>query len=413
MNQKRLLIVGAGWEQVPIIVEARKRDIHVIAVDGNPEAPGLKLANTCRVVSTRDCEGVLAVAQEEQVDGITYMITESPMRAIHEAANRLGLAGPGWKSVEATVSKTRMREIFAEAGIPNARFGRVRSIEEAEAIWPNISGVCVVKPADTSGQLGLHRIERKEELAFAIQDALRYSPAGEVILEEWLQGEEVNGVGIVLNGKIEAITISDRQKHESEAFGIVQRHCYPASCTSGELQEVEVLCQRTVDVVEIENGIIFPQIILSPRGPIMAEFGERIPGGIMRELFEFATGYNLVDLQIDIALGQIGSLEQYRTRKVYPSVIVKFLNCMPGPLRPGGVATTVGLEKIRGMPGVLGADFFTNAHLPQTIRPLRRSADRFFYIVAGGQDVKDAETKSEKAAEVIDFLDSEGKSLKL
>jgi biotin carboxylase len=413
MSQKRLLIVGAGWEQVPIIREARGRGIHVIAVDGNPEAPGFAMASSHRVVSTRDSEGVLAVAREERVDGITYMITESPMRAIREAADQLGLPGPSHKSVEATVSKTRMREIFAEAGILNALFGRARSLEEATAIWRSISGVCVVKPADTAGQLGLHRIEREEELVFAVEDALGYSPTGEVIVEEWLEGVEVNGVGVVLNGEIKAITISDREKHETEAFGIVQRHCYPASCTSGQLQEVEALCQRAVEVLEIENGIIFPQIILSPRGAIMAEFGERIPGGIMRELFEFATGYNLVDLQIDIALREIGPLEQYRTRDVYPSVVVKFLNCMPGPLMPGRVATTVGLETIREMPGILGADFFTNAHLPQTIRPLKRSADRFFYIVAGGKDLKDAQTKSEKAAEVIEFLDSEGKSLKL
>ena len=52
--QQTLLIVGAGWEQIPIIEKAMNRGIKVIAVDGNPAAPGLKMASESRVVSTRN-----------------------------------------------------------------------------------------------------------------------------------------------------------------------------------------------------------------------------------------------------------------------------------------------------------------------------------------------------------------------
>jgi biotin carboxylase len=145
----------------------------------------------------------------------------------------------------------------------------------------------------------------------------------------------------------------------------------------------------------------------------MAEFGERIPGGIMKELFEYATGYDLVAIQLDIALGLIQPLENYCTKPVFESVIVKFLNCYPGgPLRAGAIKETHNLEQVRQMEGILAADFFVNADKPQEIRPLKRAADRCFFIVAGGKNREQAIERSEFAAKVIDFTDHEGKSLK-
>jgi biotin carboxylase len=271
----------------------------------------------------------------------------------------------------------------------------------------------VIKPVDASGQLGLHIINDFNAVESCFVDALCFSVAGEVIIEEWLKGSEVNVVGIVLGGEIRSMIISDREKHPTEAFGVVQRHVYPANISDEQRRSIEDLCRHVVLALEIQNGIIFPQIIVTERGPIMAEFGERIPGGIMREVFEFSTGYNLVNLQIDISLDQIRPLSAYRTEQASPAVVVKFLNCQPGPLKPGKVANILHREEVLAMDGIRVAQFFTDPAKPQEIRPLRKSADRFFYVVAVGSDREQAMARSEAAASSIDFLDSNGASLKV
>lgn len=410
---KRLMVVGAGWDQTPIIERARSRGYYVIALDGNAQAHGMRYADKAYAISTRDSEAVLAAAQQERIDGITYMITESPLYAIRHVANAMGLVGPSQKSVEATVSKVRMREIFDDAGIPNARFGRARTVEEAEALADRIGYPLVIKSADVGGQLGLFKLERREQVADAFDVAKSYSVGGEAILEEWLEGREVNGVAVVMDGRIRELTISDRLKHPQRSFGIVHRHLFPSACLPDELGAVADICQQTVEAMEIRNGIVFPQIIVTPRGPKLAETGERIPGGVMKELFELATGIDLVDLQLDISLNQLRELEHYRTLPRYPAVTVKFMNCDPGPLKPGKVAQVVGRERALTLPGIVEAQFYNDPTKPQEIRPLRNARDRFYIVIAVGETREEVIARSNAAADVLDFLDEQGHSLKL
>jgi biotin carboxylase len=411
--QQTVVVVGAGWDQTPIIQEARRQGHRVVAVDGNPHAHGFQYADKAVVVSTRDLEGVLGVARDEQADALTYMITESPMPAIRYAADSLGLPGPSHKSVEATVSKVRMRDILADAGVPAIRYGKASTLAEAKQVAETVGFPSVMKSADVGGQLGLFRLHEQEDVAAHFAEALHYSVGGEVIIEEWLEGPEVNGVAIVLDGKIRVLTVSDRIKDERQAFGIVQRHLFPSACSASELTEIHTLCQETVHAMEIGNGIIFPQMILTQRGPILVETGERVPGGVMKELFEYATGYDLVRLQLDISLGQIRDLIHYKTIPVYPAVTVKFMNCEPGPLRPGVVATMTGRNEALARKSILEAQFYNDPTQPQEIRPLRHARDRFFFIIAAGDSRAEVVRESDHAAELLDFLDPQGQSLKL
>lgn len=410
-NPQTLLIVGAGAEQVPIIETAMGRGLRVIAVDGNPHAPGFDLATLSKVVSTRDEQGVLAVAKENNVDGITYMITETPLAAIRHAACALNLPAPTANSVEASVSKARMREIFEACGVRNPKFDRTTRPERASDIAQDIGYPLVIKPADSSGQAGLTRVDDPAQLSAAFACAVEASPTAEVILEECLDGPELNAVGIVLGGEVRALTISDREKHPTKAFGVVMRHVFPAHLDAPRHQAVVDLCFQVVQALGIENGVIFPQIINTATGPVMVEIGERVPGGIMKELFEFATGFDLLNLQIDIALGDIAPLETYRTVAQYDAVVVKFLTCDPGPLKPGRVADVTGWDDMMKRDGVLAADYFYKGGPFQEIKSLKASPDRFFYIVAGGASRDEACARADDAARTLDFMDEHGNTL--
>lgn len=409
--RETLLIVGAGHEQTPIIKKSMSRGIKVIAVDGDLFAPGLKMASEHRVVSTRDQKGVLKVAEEFSIDGVTYMIAESPLKTIQYISKKLGLNSPSEKSIDASVSKSVMREIFQSAGIVNPKFKYVKKLSDAEKACQYVGFPLVVKPADSSGQLGLSLVQDPEKFLHAFETALGFSNQGVVIIEEWLEGPELNAVGVVLNGNIQSLVISDRETHPTQAFGVVQRHVFPANLTKKDFKNVEKLCTDVTGALEIENGIIFPQIILTKDGPVMVEFGERIPGGIMKELFEYATGYDLIDLQIDIALGKIKKMDAYKTTNKYASVVVKFINCQPGPLKAGYVSKMIGKERMLKMDGILAADYFFNPDKVQEIKPLKQSANRFYYLVSVGDNRKEACNRAELAAQTIDFLNSEGNSM--
>ncbi|MFO7697073.1 MAG: hypothetical protein R6X16_07945 [Anaerolineae bacterium] len=412
-RRKRIVVVGAGWDQTPIIQEAKAQGYYVVALDGDAEAYGLQFADKALSVSTRDMEGVLAVARSERADALTYMITESPLRSVRYAADALGLPAPSHLAVEATVSKPRMREIFAAAGIRNPGYAKASSLPVALDRARDLGFPLVLKSADVGGQLGLHVLHSLEDLERSFDDAQASSYGGEVILEQLLMGPEVNVVAIVLDGQIQEMTISDRIKDEHKGFGVVMRHLYPADCTATVADQITDVCQRSVRAMELKDGIIFPQLIVSDEGPVIVETGVRIPGGVMKELFEYATGYNLVKVQLDISLGCFGELSQYRLAEPHEAVTVKFINGDPGPLRPGKVSGVLGRDDALSVAGVVEAQYYNDPTRPQEVRPLVNGRDRFYYVIAVGTSREQVVESSDRATSLLDIVSETGESLKI
>lgn len=410
MRPRRILVLGAGWEQVPLIREARRQGHVIIAVDGDPAAPGASEAHRFHCISTRDTLAILELARRERVEAATYMATETPLPALCALAEAFGFPGPGRLSVEASLDKGRMRELFQAAGIPGPAFAKVASVEEGLEAAKRVGYPMVVKPADRGGQVGLARVASPAELAEALPVALGRAFGGTAILEAWMRGPEFNAVAVVLEGRIQAFILSDRLKPE-EAFGVVQRHLYPPDLDAVQVEAARALCQRCAEAMEVRQGILFPQLILTERGFLPVEIGERIPGGVMAPLFREATGIDLVKLQLAFSLGDPPDLSASGVPS--PAVTVQFVTAEPGALRPGDCVEVRGRETLHALGGIVEAAFFGPEMGPHPIRPLRTGGDRFFSILARGPDREEAMRRSEAALAHLDFLDAGGCSLKL
>ncbi|OUU30992.1 MAG: hypothetical protein CBB97_00660, partial [Candidatus Endolissoclinum sp. TMED37] len=55
-SKKVILIIGAGREQVPAYLLAKKMGLEIVCTDIDQNAPGFKLADHSIIVSTRDVE---------------------------------------------------------------------------------------------------------------------------------------------------------------------------------------------------------------------------------------------------------------------------------------------------------------------------------------------------------------------
>ena len=63
---KRLLVLGAGPAQRGLLAAARARELHVIAVDRDPSAPGFRYADRRAILSTEDEPGIERLAAAER-----------------------------------------------------------------------------------------------------------------------------------------------------------------------------------------------------------------------------------------------------------------------------------------------------------------------------------------------------------
>lgn len=395
-----VLFVGAGRHQRRAIAQARERGLRVVAVDRNPDAPGLALADEQEVVDFVDVDAVAEVARRHAVDGVLTVSADRAVPVVAAVTERLGLPSIGTGVAHRMTHKIAMRRTLAEEGIPQPPFAAVRNLAEGRAALESVGLPAVLKPVDSGGQRGLFRIEEAGDLESHLHSALAESPGREAIVEGFVEGTEMNGIVVTRGGTARLLTLSDRLRPPGVGFGVGWIHVYPASIHSDQLELAERIAERSVAALGMHDGIAFPQLIASPDGSVsVVEVAARIPGGQMADLVRHAVGVDLVEVALRFALGEPVPDDVALPRFSQP-LAIRFLTAAPGPLRTGRVTRVGALDAVLDAPGVVQAETYLAEG--ETIRPVRLDGDRRGYVIATAATSIEALARAESAARLVD-----------
>jgi biotin carboxylase len=397
---KTVLFVGAGRHQRRAILRAKELGLRVAAVDRNPDAPGLAESDIAKVVDFADADAVIKATARIKLDGVLTVSADRAVPVVAAVAEARGLPGIGLRTAHLMTNKIAMRARLADAGVPQPRFAALRTISETRRAADEVGFPSVLKPADSGGQRGIFRVESLDDIHAHLHEALVASPTGEAILEEFVEGTEMNGIVIARGGEALPLTLSDRLRPPGIGFGVGWIHVYPATTYGEQLDESERVAVHTVHALGLRTGIAFPQLIAVPGGRVVVvECAARIPGGQMADLVRFATGVDLVEVQIRMALGEDLPDELVTARFKQP-LAIRFLTAEPGPLPTGRVTRVGPLDKVLAFPGVVQADVYLQ--VGETIRPVRLDGDRRGYVIATAETNLEALDRAEAAARLLD-----------
>jgi biotin carboxylase len=397
---RTVLFVGAGRHQRRAIVQAKSMGLRVAAVDRNADAPGLQEADIAKVVDFSDVAAVLKATKRLSIDGVLTVSADRAVPVVAAVADARGLPGIGVATAHLMTHKIAMRRRLAEAGVPQPRFAAVRTLSETRRAADEVGFPAVLKPADSGGQRGVFRVESLDDIDRHLHEALVASTSGEAILEEFVDGTEMNGIVVARGGEMILLTLSDRMRPPGIGFGVGWIHVYPPTIPPEQLTDAERVAASAVHALGLRTGIAFPQLIAAPDGRvIVVECAARIPGGQMADLVRVAVGVDLVEVQIRIALGEELPDELVKPQFAQP-LAIRFFTASPGPLPTGRVTRIGSLEKVLAFPGVVQADVYLQRG--ETIRPVRLDGDRRGYVIATGDTNLDALERAEAAATLLD-----------
>ena len=148
---KKLMIMGAGIYQVPLIRKAREMGIYTIAVSIPGNYPGFAVADEVCHINTVDYEAVLKVAREKQIDGIVTAGTDVAVITIGKVCDELGLKGLSFEAARIASDKMLMKECYEAGGVRSARFRRVGLEEDPRQAVRELSYPLIFKAVDSSG----------------------------------------------------------------------------------------------------------------------------------------------------------------------------------------------------------------------------------------------------------------------
>lgn len=346
---KTLMIIGAGILQVPAIEIAKEMNLKTIVTDYNPSAPGLKIADVPIIMSTKDIEGTVRVAKEyaskDRIDGVITVGTDASM-TVAAVANALGLPGIKFEDAEAATNKIKMRTRFKQFNVPSPDFASCWKLEDAYNFIKNHKFPLVIKPADNMGARGVVRIDSEDELPQKFEHAKKFSPSGELIIEEFMEGFELSIDALTFDGKIYITGVADRMI-DFEPYFVEIGHIMPSELPEEQQNEAIEVMKKGMKALGINYGAAKGDIKITPKGAMVGEIAARLSGGFMSAYtYPLSTGVNLIKAAIKIALGERPTEEELKPkfRKVAVEKAI-----IP---QPGYVLSIKGIEEAKKIKGI-------------------------------------------------------------
>ncbi|MDR2010300.1 MAG: ATP-grasp domain-containing protein [Bacteroidales bacterium] len=305
---KKLLILGAGIIQVPIIIKARDLDLYTIVLDKDQKAPGISYSDEFHAISTDDTERVLELAIRRSIDGI-LTTSDYPVNVVAAVAKQLNLPGIPVELAKLCTNKYAQRHFFHQNNINIPKHKLINSINDLFSIdfFP-----CIMKPVDSSASKGVKMIHNQKELLEQYPISKEFSRLKLVIVEEFIHGREFSVETLSQHGKTHIVQITEKQTiGEGIGYFVEDTHITPARITFEENNNIEKTVYDVLHKMRIDNCPTHTELKLNEKGIFIIEIACRLGGDyIASDLVPLSTGVDMLKNVILLSLGKEINIEK-------------------------------------------------------------------------------------------------------
>ncbi len=400
MHSKRILILGAGRYNVPSIHAAREAGFVTFVADKNSLAPGLKAADYALPIDLNDCEALTkAVTAQGRIDGVVSM-AEVGVRAAASISARLGLPSISEEAAANATSKAAMRRNWERMGKYSTDFSIVSSSDQARRAADKLGRFPLVFKPDRSfgGSRGVTRVERAEAVAGAFQAAQAGGlPDSDVVIEHCVEGSEHSAEVLIWNGKTSLLCIGQKIK-SLRPYRVDVSVQYPAQLTTEQESAIADMCHQAVAALGLTQGAAHVEFGLTDDGPVLFELGARCGGGHTPQIAHHVSGVNEFVEACRMACG-MPPVNFTPTRR--RGADYRFL------VFPPGFAQEIDIPESLFADGSI-LDVGVTVQPGEEIRALRSTSERAGFLVAVGENLREALEHADRGCREISIRYADG-----
>lgn len=330
---KKIMVLAAGLLQIDVIEKAKSMGYYVLAVDGNPKAPGFNVADKAICADIVNEETMLKIARDEHVDGVIHPCSEVSMAVMGRINDELGLSGISCEQAICATNKHLMRKAFEKGNAPSPKSILAQDAEDA---WSRLQNEfdtdAILKPSRNSGSRGIAKVSRdmdKGDFIRAYDEALSESRDHSVLIEQFIEGPEFSIEMIVWQGEIHVLTVTDKKTTGAPHF-VELGHNQPSCFSATDVETLKAAAVAGVRALGVNNCACHAEAKLMNGKAYLMEVGARLGGDfISTELTHLSTGIDMVAAAIDVALGVEPDLSAKEDPK---GVCVRYFCPKPGKL---------------------------------------------------------------------------------
>lgn len=407
----RVLVIGSGGREHALVWKLKQSPLlkEIYCAPGNP---GIAQLADCIDIDPSDIIELADFAEKLSI-GLTVVGPELPLiLGLADEFQRRGLAvfGPSRAAAELEGSKAFAKDFMKKHNIPTARFQVVGGAEEAHALVKKgeLGLPLVVKADGLAAGKGVTVAATKEE-ALEAADRLSQQKAGSrLVLEEFLQGEEVSFFVLSDGAKVFPLVAAQDSKRafdgdEGPNTGGMGSVC-PATMLRAETLKriMQEIVLPTVSKMAAEGrryqGLLYCGLMITKDGPKVLEYNVRFGDPETQAVLPRFKG-DLLQLFKEVAQGK---LEQHKPEWSREPAITVILASggYPGSYETGKKIEGVDLAK--GVEVADGVCLF-HAGTKKSGDSLVTAGGRVLAVTGIGQNLKGAIDRAYQAVGNIRF----------
>lgn len=286
----KLLVVGGGGREHAIIKKLKENPsvTQIIAAPGNG---GIAADAVCVPVGAKDIDGLVALAQREQVDYAVVAPDDPLVLGAVDALTAAGIPcfGPNRAAAIIEGSKVFSKHLMKKYGIPTAAYETFDDMDAALAYLDTAPVPVVVKADGLALGKGVIIAQSREEAKEAVVSMMRDGRFGEsgrhVVIEEFLTGPEVSVLSFTDGETLVPMVSSMDHKRALDGdeglntggMGTIAPNPFYTDEIAAECMEKIFL--PTIRAMRAEGrtfrGCLYFGLMLTPNGPKVIEYNCR------------------------------------------------------------------------------------------------------------------------------------------
>lgn len=301
---KKILIIGVGWEQIPLVKKAKERGLYVIATTWwkKEQIPADKLYS----VDSRDLDALEQIMRTEQPDFVVADECDYSMYAVSYLAEKYHLPGPALKTQTITNNKFLQRECVKETNVLQPLYQLCWNMEAAKTFARRAGYPVIIKPLDNRGSIGVSKVTGEMELPAAWFQAVSHSHSRMCIVEQCISGQVLTADGFCDSERFEFIAASTKEMYPNND-NVAKVLYYPGKLSEKTLHAVKGNVEAVAEAIGMTYGFAHMEFMLEEgTGKLYLIEAANRGGGVFISslILEQITGIDYTGALLDLALGK-------------------------------------------------------------------------------------------------------------
>ena len=340
----KLLVIGAGIGQVPIIKKAKAMGVHVSVVTKPGNQPGIELADDVFYQDIYARDEIVKWAKENGITAVVSDQNDLMMPTVAYVAEHLDIPGNSLEQIMAYCNKNIYRDNCDKIGNPVPKHTAVDSADYDFSTF-DCPFPWIVKPADSQSSVGVQRINSMDEVKPAVEYALSKSKTHSAILEEFFFGKEIVCEGFISEGEYYLLAFADRKYFELKELLIPSQTCFTSKINKELLNKVVEYEKKMASYIGVKFAIVHSEYLVNEETNEIRVVESALRGGgvyISSHLIPLATGIDINEVLLKKALGvEIDVAKVFESNSNNASGYICFY------LPEGNVHSVKGVEKLK------------------------------------------------------------------